>query len=111
MKKWPDCLRQPGHFLTKIKKNADFTCVTRVYPHLFESNYACATMSSEKELNAVFDVLSIDHPAKDHYNIFKQESKSVRGGVTIVLGSRHQIFRNQEICRVTGYDEIDLRLP
>jgi len=71
----------------------------------------CRTMSSEKELNAIFDVLPIDHPAKGPYNIFKQAGESVRGGVIIGLGSRLQVFQNQEIRQVTGHNEIDLELP
>ena len=73
--------------------------------------YKLLTMSSEKELNAIFDVLPIDHPAKGPYNIFKQAGESVRGGVIIGLGSRLQVFQNQEIRQVTGHNEIDLELP
>ena len=73
--------------------------------------YQLLAMSSEKELNAIFDVLPITHPAKAPYSIFKQSSESVRGGVIIGLGSRLQVFQNQDIRNITGYDEIDLELP
>ena len=73
--------------------------------------YQLLTMSSEKELNAIFDVLDISHPAKAPYSIFKQSSESVRGGVIIGLGSRLQVFQNKDIRNITGYDEIDLELP
>ncbi len=73
--------------------------------------YQLLAMSSEKELNALFDVLPISHPAKAPYSIFKQSSESVRGGVIIGLGSRLQVFQNQDIRNITGYDEIDLELP
>ena len=73
--------------------------------------YQLLAMSSEKELNAIFDVLDISHPAKAPYSIFKQSSESVRGGVIIGLGSRLQVFQNQDIRNITGYDEIDLELP
>ena len=73
--------------------------------------YQLLAMSSEKELNALFDVLPISHPAKAPYSIFKQASESVRGGVIIGLGSRLQVFQNQDIRNITGYDEIDLELP
>ena len=68
-------------------------------------------MSSEKELNALFDVLPVGHPAKAPYSIFKQSSENVRGGVIIGLGSRLQVFQNQDIRNITAYDEIDLELP
>ncbi|MDE7245010.1 MAG: type IV secretory system conjugative DNA transfer family protein, partial [Oscillospiraceae bacterium] len=73
--------------------------------------YQLLAQSSEKELNALFDVLPISHPAKAPYNIFKQSSESVRGGVIIGLGSRLQVFQNQDIRNITGFDEIDLELP
>ncbi len=73
--------------------------------------YQLLATSSEKELNALFDVLPISHPAKAPYSIFKQSSESVRGGVIIGLGSRLQVFQNQDIRNITGYDEIDLELP
>ncbi|WP_367181015.1 VirD4-like conjugal transfer protein, CD1115 family [uncultured Oscillibacter sp.] len=73
--------------------------------------YQLLAMSSEKELNALFDVLPVSHPAKAPYSIFKQSSESVRGGVIIGLGSRLQVFQNKDIRNITGYDEIDLELP
>lgn len=73
--------------------------------------YQLLTMSSEKELNALFDVLPVSHPAKAPYSIFKQSSESVRGGVIIGLGSRLQVFQNRDIRNLTAYDEIDLELP
>ena len=73
--------------------------------------YQLLAMSSEKELNALFDVLQVGHPAKAPYSIFKQSSENVRGGVIIGLGSRLQVFQNQDIRNITAYDEIDLELP
>ena len=73
--------------------------------------YKLLAMSSEKELNAIFDNLPLEHPAKAPYNIFKQSSESVRGGVIIGLGSRLQVFQNSDIREITSHDEIDLELP
>lgn len=73
--------------------------------------YKLLAMSSEKELNAIFDVLPVDHPAKAPYSIFKQSSENVRGGVIIGLGSRLQVFQNKDIQQITSHDEIDLELP
>ena len=73
--------------------------------------YQLLAMSSEKELNALFDILPVGHPAKAPYSIFKQSSENVRGGVIIGLGSRLQVFQNQDIRNITAYDEIDLELP
>lgn len=73
--------------------------------------YKLLTMSSEKELNAIFDVLPFEHPAKAPYSIFRQASENVRGGVIIGLGSRLQVFQNRDIQQITSHDEIDLELP
>lgn len=73
--------------------------------------YKLLTMSSEKELNAIFDVLPVEHPAKAPYSIFKQSGENVRGGVIIGLGSRLQVFQNRGIQEITSHDEIDLELP
>lgn len=73
--------------------------------------YKLLSMSSEAELNALFDKIDFTHPAKAPYSIFKQASESVRGGVIIGLGSRLQVFQNQDIRDITAHDEIDLELP
>lgn len=73
--------------------------------------YQLLTHSQEKDLNAMFEILPIDHPAKGPYHIFQQSSESVRGGVIVGLGSRLQVFQNQDIRMITARDEIDLELP
>ena len=73
--------------------------------------YKLLSLSSEEDLNKLFDRLSIEHPAKAPYSIFKQSSESVRGGVIIGLGSRLQVFQNKEIREITSHNEIDLELP
>lgn len=73
--------------------------------------YKLLTMSSEKELNNLFDLLPVTHPAKAPYNIFKQASDTVRSGVIIGLGTRLQIFQNKLIRQITTYNEIDLTRP
>ena len=73
--------------------------------------YQLLSMSSESELNKIFEKLGIDHPAKAPYSIFKQSSENVRGGVIIGLGSRLQVFQNKEIREITSHNEIDLELP
>lgn len=73
--------------------------------------YKLLTMSSEKELNALFDLLPVTHPAKAPYNIFKQASDAVRSGVIIGLGTRLQVFQNEQLRRITSYDEINLTRP
>lgn len=73
--------------------------------------YKLLTMSSEKELNGLFDLLPVTHPAKAPYNIFRQASDTVRSGVIIGLGTRLQVFQNRMIRQITSYNEINLTLP
>lgn len=73
--------------------------------------YKLLTMSSEKELNGLFDLLPVSHPAKMPYLIYKQSSETVRSGVIMGLGSRLQVFQNKLIRQITAFDEIDLTLP
>ena len=73
--------------------------------------YKLLTMSSEKDLNHLFDMLPVGHPAIAPYSIFKQASETVRGGVIIGLGSRLQVFQNKLIRLITSHDEIDMELP
>lgn len=73
--------------------------------------YKLLTMGSEKELNSLFDLLPVSHPAKMPYLIYKQSSDTVRSGVIMGLGSRLQVFQNKLIRQITAYDEIDLTLP
>ena len=73
--------------------------------------YKLLTMNSEKELNSLFDLLPVTHPAKAPYNIFKQASDTVRSGVIIGLGTRLQVFQNRLIRDITSYNEINLAQP
>ena len=73
--------------------------------------YKLLTLSSDKELNSLFDMLPPSHPAKAPYSIYRQASDTVRTGVIIGLGSRLQVFQMKKICKMTAFDEIDLELP
>ena len=73
--------------------------------------YKLLTLSSDKELNSLFDMLPPSHPAKAPYSIYRQASDTVRTGVIIGLGSRLQVFQMKKICNMTAFDEIDLELP
>lgn len=72
--------------------------------------YKLLTLSSEDQLDSLFNALGPEHPAKAPYSIFKQSSDTVRSGVIIGLGSRLQVFQNKLIRLITSHDEIDLEL-
>ena len=73
--------------------------------------YQLLTNTSEQELNSLFDMLPISHPAKAPYSIFRQASDTVRSGVIVGLGSRLQVFQNKLIRQITSYNEINLTRP
>lgn len=73
--------------------------------------YQLLTNTSEQELNSLFDMLPISHPAKAPYSIFRQASETVRSGVIVGLGSRLQVFQNKLIRQITNYNEINLTRP
>lgn len=72
--------------------------------------YSMITKYNQSELNKIFDMIPISHPAKAPFEIFKQSSESVRGGVIVGLGSRLQVFQNRLIKEITSHNDIDLEL-
>ena len=73
--------------------------------------YKLLTMSSEKELNSLFDLLPVSHRQKCLTASISRPADTVRSGVIIGLGARLQVFQNKMIRQITSYDEIDLTLP
>lgn len=73
--------------------------------------YNLITQCSESQLDSLFDVLPLTHPAKAPYSLYQRASDSVRSGVISGLGSRLQVFQSELIKRITAYDEISLELP
>lgn len=73
--------------------------------------YKLLTNTSEQELNSLFDMLPVSHPAKAPYSIFRQASDTVRSGVIVGLGSRLQVFQNKLIRQITSCNEINLTRP
>ncbi len=73
--------------------------------------YQLLIFKSAQELDALFDMLPLSHPAKAPYQIYRQAADSVRSSILIGLGSRLQVFQSELIRRITSYDEIDLTLP
>lgn len=73
--------------------------------------YNRITQCSESQLDSLFDVLPLTHPAKAPYSLYQRASDSVRSGVISGLGSRLQVFQSELIKKITAYDEISLELP
>ncbi len=73
--------------------------------------YNLITQCSESQLDSLFDVLPLTHPAKAPYSLYQRASDSVRSRVISGLGSRLQVFQSDLIKKITAYDEISLELP
>lgn len=73
--------------------------------------YKILSSESAKSLDAKFQRLPLDHPARGPYGIFKQAVSNLWGNVFIGLGSRMNVFQNKLVDKITKYHEIDLELP
>ena len=73
--------------------------------------YRTLTRTDERTLNAIFDRLPIDHPAKAPFNLYRQASDTVRSGIMLGLGTRLQVLQNEIVGRVIGHSDIDLTDP
>ena len=73
--------------------------------------YKILSSESAKSLDAKFQRLPLDHPARGPYGIFKQAASNLWGNVFIGLGSRMNVFQNKLVDKITKYHEIDLGLP
>lgn len=69
------------------------------------------TLKTGKELDAIFELLPLDHPAKAPYQLYHQAPEQVRTSVITGLGIRLQIFQSKLMREITRYNEIDLTLP
>lgn len=73
--------------------------------------YKMLSTEGQKSLDAKFQKLPLDHPARAPYGIFKQAASNLWGNIFIGLGSRLSVFQNKLVDTITKYHEIDLELP
>ena len=72
--------------------------------------YNLLIYNSIEKLDAIFENLPVEHPARGPYQLFAKAEK-VKGNVVLGLGTRLQIFQNRQIQTITSEKEIDLTLP
>ena len=72
--------------------------------------YELLTGSNDMQLQAKFNALPAEHPARGPWSIFQKADK-LSGQIQIGLGSRMSIFQNRTIKRMTAFPEIDLEGP
>lgn len=73
--------------------------------------YRMLSSEGQKSLDAKFQRLPLDHPARAPYGIFKQAASNLWGNIFIGLGSRLGVFQNKLVDTITKYHEIDMELP
>lgn len=73
--------------------------------------YKMLSSEGQKSMDAKFQKLPPDHPARAPYGIFKQAAANLWGNIFIGLGSRLGVFQNKLVDTITKYHEIDMELP
>ena len=73
--------------------------------------YKMLSTEGARSLDAKFQRLPLDHPARAPYGIFKQAASNLWGNIFIGLGSRLSVFQNKLVDTITKYHEIDMELP
>lgn len=76
--------------------------LTNIYQHVAGGSVAA--------IDEIFRKLQ-DGPAKTSYNIFASGSDTIKASVITGLGTRLQMFQNEELQKITNETDIDLTLP
>lgn len=76
----------------------------------FPEAYKLLLNKSVDMLDAIFERLPTNHPARGPYQLFAKADK-VKGNAVLGLGTRLQIMQNKLVQKITSHDEIDLSLP
>lgn len=63
------------------------------------------------EIDNLFKKISPDNPARMSYNIFASGSDTIKASVITGLGTRLQMFQNEDLQKLTAESDIDLTLP
>ena len=77
--------------------------MTNVYKHIANGDIS--------EIDNIFKKISPESPARMSYNIFASGSDTIKASVITGLGTRLQMFQNEDLQRLTSETDIDLSLP
>ncbi len=88
------------YFLETI---SDKNNLTNIYKHIANGDIG--------EIDDIFKKLSPDSPARMSYNIFASGSDTIKASVITGLGTRLQMFQNEDLQKITSETDIDLTLP
>lgn len=88
------------YFLENISNNNN---LTNVYQNIANINIT--------DLDEMFKKMPPNSPAKMSYNIFASGSDTIKASVITGLGTRLQMFQNDDLQKLTSESDIDLTLP
>lgn len=88
------------YFLETI---SDKNNLTNAYKHIANGDIG--------EIDNMFKKLPPDSPARMSYNIFASGSDTIKASVITGLGTRLQMFQNEDLQKLTSETDIDLILP
>ena len=63
------------------------------------------------EIDEIFKKIPAESPARMSYNIFASGSDTIKASVITGLGTRLQMFQNEDLQKLTSETDIDLTLP
>ncbi len=76
----------------------------------FEDVFNVIVSNSAKEMEEIFEALDDNEKAKKFYRLF-EKAENVKGSTILGLGSRLQLWINEDVQAMTSIREIDLSLP
>ena len=82
---------------------SDKNNLTNVYQHISSGDL--------KKVDEMFKRLPADSAAKMSYNVFSSGSDTIKASVITGLGTRLQMFQNEDLQKITSETDIDLTLP
>ena len=88
------------YFLENLSDNNN---LTNVYKNIANGDIG--------EIDNIFKRISAESPARMSYNIFASGSDTIKASVITGLGTRLQMFQNEDLQKLTSETDIDLTLP
>ena len=88
------------YFLETVSDKND---LTNVYKHIANGDISA--------IDDMFKNLPPESPARMSYNIFASGSDTIKASVITGLGTRLQMFQNEDLQKLTSETDIDLTLP
>lgn len=86
-----------------LENLSDKNNLTNTYKHIANGDIG--------EIEAMFKKLPLESPARMSYNIFASGSDTIKASVITGLGTRLQMFQNEDLQKLTSETDIDLTLP